>query len=111
VQQESIDYDDTFDHVARIETLRTLLSIESHLKLIIYHMDAKSSFLNGCLKEEFFFEQPQGFIVEGKEYKVYRHGKDIYGLKQASRAWLSRIDKYLHNHGFFKFSSKSTFYK
>ena len=74
-------------------------------------MDVKSSFLNGYLKEEVYVEQPQGFIVEGKEDKVYRLKKALYGLKQAPRAWYSRIDKYLHDHGFIKCSCESVVYK
>ena len=74
-------------------------------------MDVKSAFLNGYLKEEVYVEQPQGFIVEGKEDKVYRLKKALYGLKQALRAWYSRIDKYLHDHGFDNCSSESAVYK
>jgi hypothetical protein len=74
-------------------------------------MDVKSSFLNGYLKEEVYVEQPQGFIAKGKEDKVYRLKKALYGLKQAPRAWYSRIDNYLHDHGFDKCPSESTMYK
>ena len=53
----------------------------------IHQMDVKSAFLNGLLDEEIYMEQPQGFIKTGKEIKVCRLKKAIYGLKQASRAW------------------------
>jgi hypothetical protein len=65
-------------------------------------MDAKFSFLNGYLKEEVYVEQPQGFIDKGKEDNIYRLKRDLYGLKQAPRDWYSRIDNYLHDHGFDK---------
>jgi len=55
VQQEGIDYEEMFALVARLENIRTFLSIASQLKLAVYHMDVKSAFLNGYLKEEFFF--------------------------------------------------------
>jgi len=35
----------------------------------------------------------------------------LYGLKQAPRAWYSRIDNYLHDHGFDKCPSESTLRK
>jgi hypothetical protein len=111
VQQEGIDYEETFAPVARMETVRIFLSIASQLNLTVYQMDVKSAFLNGYLKEEVYVEQPQGFIVEGKEDKVYRLKKALYGLKQAPRAWYSRIDKYLHDHGFIKCSCESVVYK
>ncbi|RVW51464.1 Retrovirus-related Pol polyprotein from transposon RE1 [Vitis vinifera] len=53
----------------------------------IYQPDVKSAFLNGYLEEEIFVEQPEGFVVKGKEDKVYHLKKALYGLKQAPRAW------------------------
>ena len=44
-------------------------------------MDVKSAFLNGKLDEEIYIEQPQGFIVSGKEAKVCHLKKAIYGLR------------------------------
>jgi hypothetical protein len=52
------------------------------------------------MKEEVYVDQPKGFIIDGKEDKVYRLKKALYGLKQAPRSWYSRIDDYLHDHGF-----------
>ena len=51
VQKEGIDYEETFALAARIETVRTFLSIASQLKLNAYQMDVKFAFLNGYLKE------------------------------------------------------------
>ena len=69
-------------------------------------MDVKSAFLNGYLKEELYVDQPKGFIIDGKEDKVYRLKKDLYGLKQAPRASYSRIDDYLHDNGFVNVMSR-----
>jgi hypothetical protein len=49
-------------------------------------MDIKSAFLNGDLKEEVYVCQSPGFIILGKESKVLRLCKDLYGLRQAPRA-------------------------
>ena len=73
-------------------------------------MDVKSAFLNGYLEEEIFVEQPEGFVVQGQEEKVYRLRKALYGLKQAPRSWYSRIDAHLVNLGFKKSLSESTLY-
>eukprot|EP00253_Pinus_taeda_P002333 PITA_02333 len=51
-QQQGRDYDETFAPVARMETVRTVLSIATQHKWKIYQMDVKSAFLNGDLKEE-----------------------------------------------------------
>ncbi|KAA3474308.1 Integrase, catalytic core [Gossypium australe] len=50
------------------------------------HLDVKSTFLNGFLEEEIYIDQPQGFVLSGKEHMVYRLKKALYGLKQAPRA-------------------------
>ena len=71
-------------------------------------MDVKSAFLNGCLEEEVYVEQPQGYEVAGQVHKVYRLKIALYGLKQAPRAWYSRIDSYLIENGFHRSESEST---
>ena len=57
-------------------------------------MDVKPAFLNGFLEEEVYIEEPLGYVVKGHEGKVLRLKKAFYWLKQALRAWNSRIDKY-----------------
>ncbi|KAH9670907.1 hypothetical protein KPL70_017154 [Citrus sinensis] len=68
----------------------------------IFQMDVKSAFLNGFLEEEVYIEQPLGYVVKGHEDKVLRLKKALYRLKQAPRAWNSRIDKYFQENGFTK---------
>lgn len=55
--------------------------------------------MNGYLQEEIFIEQPEGFEAKGQEEKVYLLKKKLYGPKQASKIWYSRIDEYLHKLG------------
>ena len=62
-------------------------------------LDIKTAFLNGNLEEEIYLEQPEGFIVTGKETKVCRLRKCIYGLKQASRVWNRTFDDFLLRFG------------
>jgi hypothetical protein len=42
---------------------------------------------------------------------VYKLKKSLYRLKQAPRAWYSRIDSYLINNGFSRSSNVPTLYK
>jgi len=44
-QQEGIDFEETFAPVARLEAIRMFLALSSFLKLKVYQMDAKSTFL------------------------------------------------------------------
>jgi hypothetical protein len=60
-QIEGVDFDETFTLVARLESIRILLSIACHLGFKLYQMDVTSAFLNGILQEEVYVEQPKGF--------------------------------------------------
>jgi hypothetical protein len=55
-QIKGIDFDETFSPVARLESIRILLSISCHLGFKLYQMDVKSAFLNGVLQEEVYVE-------------------------------------------------------
>lgn len=59
-------------------------------------------FLNGILEEEVYVEQLAGYVVKGKDDKVYWLKKALYGLKQALRVWYKKIDSYFAQHGFEK---------
>jgi hypothetical protein len=99
-QIEGIDFDETFAPVARLESIRILLSISCHLGFKLYQMDVKSAFLNGILQEEVYGEQPKGFLDPHYPQHVYKLKKALYGLKQAPRAWYERFTIYLLDKGF-----------
>jgi len=48
-QIEGIDFDEIFSSIARLESIRILLSIVCHLGFKHYQMDVKSAFLNVIL--------------------------------------------------------------
>lgn len=101
-QQYGVDYEETFSPVVRYSTIRLLLAVAAQNGLSVDHMDVKTAFLNGDLKEVVYMEQPQGYEVPGKEKHVYKLHKAIYGLKQASKAWYDKINNVLINLGFKK---------
>ncbi|CAL9025450.1 unnamed protein product [Prunus brigantina] len=109
-QKPGIDYNETFAPVARLDTIRTLIALAAHKEWNLYQLDVKSAFLNGVLKEEVYVEQPQGFVKENEEIKVYKLNKALYGLKQAPRAWYDEIDSYFNKAGFKKSPSEATLY-
>jgi len=84
IQQEGINYDDNFALVARMESVWVLLALVAQ-EGWGDHMDFKSAFLNGDLKEEVYVQQPPGYAVAGEEKKVYKLCKALYGLWQALR--------------------------
>jgi hypothetical protein len=97
VEQEGIDYDDAFAPVARMESVR-VLALAAQEGWRVHHMDVKSAFLNGDLKEA-YVQQPPGYAVTG-EGKVYRLRKALYSLRQAPREWNAKLDNTLKAMGF-----------
>ena len=63
-------------------------------------MDVKTAFLNGELDDEIYMDQPVGFIVNGKECKVYKLRRSIYDLKQSSRQWYFKFHRAVTSNGF-----------
>src|SRR6266498_3927741 len=63
-QKEGEDYFDLYSPVARLTTIRVLLSLAASYGLIVHQMDVKTTFLNGELEEEIYMEQPDGFVVK-----------------------------------------------
>ncbi|KAA0036645.1 Retrovirus-related Pol polyprotein from transposon TNT 1-94 [Cucumis melo var. makuwa] len=86
-QKDGIDYKETFSPVSKKDSLRIIMALVAHYDLELHQMDVKIVFLNGNLDEEVFMDQPEGFMVEGKEHMVCKLKRSIYGLKQASRQW------------------------
>ncbi|GKA65754.1 putative ribonuclease H-like domain-containing protein [Tanacetum coccineum] len=97
--KEGIDYDEVFAPVARVEAIRLFLAYASFMGFMVYHMDVKSAFLYGTIKEEVYVCQPLGF--EDLDYydKVYKVLNALYGLHQAPRAWYRTLAKYLLDNG------------
>jgi hypothetical protein len=98
-QIEGIDFEETFAPVARMEAICLLLAYAYSKNVKVYQMDVKSVFLNGELEEEVYIEQPEGFQLSENTDYVCKLKKALYGLKQTSRAWYSRLDKYLQQTG------------
>lgn len=99
-QTHGIDYTETFSPVVSHQALRVLIALATKLELKINHLDVTAAFLNGELSEEVFMEQPEGFVKQGMENKVWLLRKAIYGSKQASKAWYDKCKGILKDLGF-----------
>jgi hypothetical protein len=64
-----------------MESVRHLFALAAQKGWRVHHMDIKSVFLNGDLKEEVCVHQPPGFVIPGKEGKMLHLRKALYGLR------------------------------
>nr|GEW00580.1 ribonuclease H-like domain, reverse transcriptase, RNA-dependent DNA polymerase [Tanacetum cinerariifolium] len=64
-QEEGIDYDEVFAHVARIEAIWLFLAYASFMGFIVYQMDVKSAFLCETIKEE---QNKDGIFISQDKY-------------------------------------------
>ncbi|GKB46885.1 retrovirus-related pol polyprotein from transposon TNT 1-94 [Tanacetum coccineum] len=86
VQEEGVDFEESFAPVARLEAVQIFVAHVAHKFFPIYQMDVKTAFLNGLLKEEVYVAQPEGFIDPDHPEQVYLLRKALCGLKKAPRA-------------------------
>jgi hypothetical protein len=97
---EGLDFGETFTHIARLEAIRVLLAFAVFKGFKLYHMDVKSAFLNGIIKEEVLVSQPPGFKNPKYPNSVYKLLKTLYGFNQAPQAWYARLKNFLLEHGY-----------
>lgn len=83
LQVEGVNFGEIFSPIAKLTSIRLLMSLAAAFDLEIEQMDVKTTFLHGDLKEEIYMKQPEGFTMKGKEELVWRLKKSLYGLKQS----------------------------
>lgn len=103
-QQEGIDFLDTFSPVAKMATVKILLSFAPKLKWNSTQLDISNALLSGDLDEEIYMKLPPGYSelrgVEVPPNAVCRFHKSVYGLKQASSQWFVKFSITLLDFGF-----------
>ena len=110
-QTYGVDYNETFAPVAKINTVRVLLSLAVNMDWPLKQFDVKNAFLHGELTEEIYMDLPPGCMVTEKEKgKVCRLRKSLYGLKQSPRAWFGRFTKSMRAVGYCQSNSDHTLF-
>nr|GEU60473.1 hypothetical protein [Tanacetum cinerariifolium] len=99
-QEEGIDYDEVFVHMARIKAIKIFLAFALYMGFIVYQMDVKSAFLYGKNDEQMYVSQPLGFIDSKFPNKFYKVIKALYGLHQAPKAWYATLSTFLVQSGY-----------
>ena len=91
-QQKEIP-EDLYSPVAKMQTLKLLLSYCCQYGSMIMQMNVETAFLNGTIKSEVFVKQPMGYT--DKSGKVCILSKALYGLRVSSRVWYECFDEYI----------------
>ena len=90
-QTYGIDYQETFTPIAKINSIRVLMSLAVNSNWPLHQLDVKNAFLNGDLVEEVFMSPLLGFEESFGDGKVCKLKNSLYGLKQSPRAWFERF--------------------
>ncbi|GKC37869.1 retrovirus-related pol polyprotein from transposon TNT 1-94 [Tanacetum coccineum] len=101
-QEVSIDFEESFTPVARIEVIRIFVANAANKNMMIFQMYIKTAFLNGKLKEEVYISQPEGFVHHDNPSHVYKLKKALYDLKQAPCTWYDMLSSFLLSQHFSK---------
>ena len=88
---KGIDYEETFAPLAKMNTVRIILSLATHFGWEMHQFDVTNALLHGSLEEEVYMEIPSGYGAINEGDKVCKLNKDLYSLKQSYRAWFGRF--------------------
>jgi transposase InsO family protein len=109
-QTYGVDFQETFSPVAKLNSVRVLLSLAANFDWPLHQFDVKNAFLHGELEEEIYMELPPGYEYGVAANKVCKLEKALYGLKQSPRAWFGRFCRSMKNYGYNQGDSDHTMF-
>ncbi|RVW38185.1 Retrovirus-related Pol polyprotein from transposon RE1 [Vitis vinifera] len=99
-QTYEIDYQETFVPVAKMNTVRVLLSLATNYNWDLQQFDVKNAFLHGELEEEIYMEVSPSYDNNLTAHIVCKLKKVLYGLNQSPQAWFGRFARVMITMGY-----------
>lgn len=88
----NLSYGEVYALVAKLSTVRLLISVSLFNSMLIHTLDIKNAFLNGEFTDDIYLEIPEGLT---KGNVVLKLNKALYGLAQALLAWNKKFNETL----------------
>jgi hypothetical protein len=102
-QKEGLDFEETFSHVVRLESLRILFAIAAIYGLIAHLLDATNAFVGSKLDRQIYMEVPKGLpkdLQPESSDQVCKLLQSLYGLRQSANLWNSKVQQFVSSIGF-----------
>ncbi|KAL6323210.1 hypothetical protein AAG906_029217 [Vitis piasezkii] len=99
-QTNGIDYTETFALVAKINTVRVLLSLAANLDWPLQQFNVKNAFLHGELSEEVYMDLPPRCMVSKSNVEGVQIKEVIVWVEAIPRAWFGRFTKSMRAFGY-----------
>ena len=96
--------------MAKLKTVRVMLSLVANLNWSLHQFDVKNAFLHGDLEEEVYMDIPPGYMTSSKTEVVCKLQKALYRLKQSPRAWFGRFSLAMRKYDFTQRNSAHTLF-
>ena len=109
-QTHGINYSETFSPVAKLNTVRVLLSLTANLDWPLHQLDVKNVFLHDNLDEKVYMDIPPRYTGSIDTKIVCNLERALYGLKQSPRAWFSRFSSTMRKYGYHQSNSNHTLF-
>jgi len=75
--------------MVKVATIRSVIALAASKSWPLYQLDVNNAFLHEDFDEEVYMEVPKG--IPNPLNKVCKLKKSLYGIKQASRQWFSKL--------------------
>lgn len=107
-QKPGIDFTETFSPVAKLSSIRLILSLAAVHNLHLHQFDVQNAFPNAQLDEDIYMHPPVEMALPAGT--ILKLNRALYGLRQASRSWNKLLSSTLTNIGFRQLISDSCIY-